>query len=161
MVELTEQDMANVGPRDLKEPGSPAWCWQTVSLLQNMWASLDLSEARYEDVWEQADAQKIWEMIPEDNPFGSKEEMLRQLEVGDYQQARRRLSLQPVARKVRRKIEHGQDGRSEDFQDHNDNLESPRQGTSRDYLLTRACSHKGVDYDTMVSWKLQRHSTNV
>ena len=37
MVDMTEQDMAEVGPRDLKEPGSPPWCWQTVSLLQSMW----------------------------------------------------------------------------------------------------------------------------
>ena len=150
MVELTEQDMANVGPRDLKEPGSPTWCWQTVSLLQTMWSSLDISEARYEEVWQQADEQQIWEKIPEDNPFGTKEEMLSQLAVGDYQQARRRLSLQPVARKVRRKFEHGGDRRSEEFQDYNCNLETPRQSNSRDYLLARLYHQR---YDIFERWE--------
>ena len=149
MVELTEQDMANVGPRDTKEPGSPTWCWQTVSLLQNMWASLDLGEARYEEVWQQADANRIWEKIPEDNPFGTKEEMLKQLEVGDYQQARRRLSLQPVARQVRRKFEHGGDRRSEDFQVDKYQLEN-QGGTSRDYLLARLYHQH---YDIFERWE--------
>ena len=149
MVELTEQDMANVGPRDTKEPGSPTWCWQTVSLLQNMWASLDLGEARYEEVWQQADDRQIWEKIPEDNPFGTKEEMLKQLEVGDYQQARRRLSLQPIARQVRRKFEHGGDRRSEEFQVDNYQLEN-QSGTSRDYLLTRLYHQH---YDIFERWE--------
>ena len=150
MVELTEQDMANVGPRDLKEPGSPAWCWQTVSLLQNMWASLDLSEARYEDVWQQAYEHKIWEKIPKDTPFGTKDEMLRKLEVGDYQQARRRLLLQPVARKVRRKFEHGGDSRSEEFQVNNCQLERHQGGTGRDYLLARLYHQH---YDIFQRWE--------
>ena len=150
-LELTEQDIANVGPRDLKEPGSPTWCWQTVSLLQTMWTSLDLSEARYEEVWQQADEQQIWETIPEDNPFGTKEEMLRQLEVGDYQQARRRLSLQPVARKVRRKFEHGGDRRSGEFQVDNYQLETPNQGgTNKDYLLARLYHQH---YDIFERWE--------
>ena len=88
MVELTEQDMANVGPRDLKEEGSPVWCWQTVSLLQNMWTSLDLSYDRYTEVWEKANEHRIWEKIPADTPYGSLEAMKDKLKVGDAAEAR-------------------------------------------------------------------------
>ena len=91
MVELTEQDMANVGPRDLKELGSPAWCWQTVSLLQNMWTSLDLSYDRYKEVWDQANEHRIWERIPADAPYGSLEVMKGKLKVGDAAEARVRV----------------------------------------------------------------------
>ena len=76
--------------------------------------------------------------------------MLRQLAVGDYQQARRRLSLQPVARQVRRKFEHGGDRRSEEFQDDNYNLETTQQGTSSNYLLARLYHQH---YDIFERWE--------
>lgn len=105
MVELTEQDMANVGPRDLKEEGSPAWCWQTVSLLQNMWTSLDLSHDRYAEVWEKANEHRIWEKIPADTPYGSLEAMKDKLKVGDAAEARLKVIDLAVQAKPLRK--HG------------------------------------------------------
>ena len=85
---LTEQDAANVGPLELKDPGSPAWCWQTVSLLQNMWKSIDFNVNRYMEVWEIAQEYQIWEKIPYEAPYGSMEVMKEKLEVGDAAEAR-------------------------------------------------------------------------
>lgn len=90
--DTTEQEQSNIGPRDLKEPGSPAWCWQTVSLLQNMWGSLDLNVVRYEEVWDAAEEHRIWERIPVEEPYGSLEVMQERLKVGDKAQARARTS---------------------------------------------------------------------
>ena len=85
---MTEQEMANVGPRELKEPGSPAWCWQTVSLLQNMWGSIDSSISRYLEVWEAAEEHRVWETIPSEAPYGSIDLMKEKLKVGDAAEAR-------------------------------------------------------------------------
>ena len=92
-LELTEQDMANVGPLELKDPGSPAWCWQTVSLLQNMWGSIDYNVARYTEVWATAEEYRIWEKIPYEAPYGSVEVMKEKLKVGDAAEARAKTAL--------------------------------------------------------------------
>ena len=92
----TDQEMANVGPRELKEPGSPAWCWQTVSLLQNMWGSIDSSVNRYIEVWETAEKYRIWETIPYESPYGSLEVMKEKLRVGDAAEARAKTALLAV-----------------------------------------------------------------
>ena len=91
--DLTEQDMANVGPLELKDPGSPAWCWQTVSLLQNMWRSIDSNVARYREVWATAEEYRIWEKIPYEAPYGSVEIMKEKLNVGDEAKARAKTAL--------------------------------------------------------------------
>ena len=101
---MTEQEMANVGPRELKEPGSPAWCWQTVSLLQNMWGSIDSSVNRYIEVWQAAEEHRIWETIPHEAPYGSVEVMKEKLRVGDAAEARAKTALlviqaQPVGKR--------------------------------------------------------------
>ena len=45
----TEQQEAGVsGPRALNEPGSPVWCWQTISHLQTLWKSVDIDLRLYE-----------------------------------------------------------------------------------------------------------------
>ena len=101
---MTEQEMAIVGPRELKEPGSPAWCWQTVSLLQNMWGSIDSSVNRYIEIWEAAEEYRIWETIPYEAPYGSVEVMKEKLMVGDAAEARSKTALlviqaQPVRKR--------------------------------------------------------------
>ena len=92
-LELTEQEMSNVGPLELKAPGSPAWCWQTVSLLQNMWGSIDYNVARYTEVWTTAEEYRIWEKIPYEAPYGSVEVMKGKLKVGDAAEARAKTAL--------------------------------------------------------------------
>lgn len=85
---VTDQEMANVGPRELKELGSPAWCWQTVGLLQNMWRSVDRNVDRYVEVWESVVEHRAWEKIPQESPFGSLEMMKEKLKVGSANAAR-------------------------------------------------------------------------
>ena len=102
-LELSEQDMANVGPLELKDPGSPAWCWQTVSLLQNMWGSIDNNVARYAEVWTAAEEYRIWEKIPYEAPYGSVEVMKEKLKVGDAAEARAKTALLAIQGKPVRK----------------------------------------------------------
>lgn len=135
---VAEQEQAGAsGLRVLKEPGNPEWCWQTISYLQTIWKSLDLDYNRYIAAWSEAEQYKVWEKVPYGSPFGSKEEMLKLLELGDDKQAQRRIEVQPIAHKVRRKYGHGGDRRSKAFQGYHDNLENPQRGTNPDYLLGR------------------------
>ena len=97
---MTEQEMANVGPRELKDLGSPAWCWQTVSLLQNMWGSIDSSVNRYREIWETAEEHRIWEKIPYEAPYGSLEVMKEKLKVGDAAEARAKTALLAIRSKT-------------------------------------------------------------
>ena len=125
------------GLRTLKAPGDPQWCWQTISHLQTIWKSLTLDYNLYMAAWKEAEDQAVWDKVPYGAPFGSKEEMLKQLEIGDDQQAQRRLVVQPIARRVRIKYGHGGDRRSEEFQGYNGNLETPKRGNKSEYLLGR------------------------
>ena len=84
----TEQDAADVGPIELKEQGSPAWCWQIISKLQSEWNSINIDLGLYENTWEAAEEHRVWERVPYANPYGSKDEMLRRLELGDIPAAR-------------------------------------------------------------------------
>ena len=94
---LSEQDQASLsGPRDMKEPGELAWCWQTISALQSMWKSLDLDYERYQRVWKEAEVHALWEKIPPDNPYGTKEAMLERLQVGDEEEARARVAANAI-----------------------------------------------------------------
>ena len=125
---LDEQEQAGIsGLRASKEKGDKQWCWQTISHLQTIWKSLDLDYKRYITTWEDAQEHKVWEQVPYENPFGSKEEMLKQLEIGDDTQAKQRIDVQPMAARVRRLAKHGGDRRSKAFQ----------HGTNPDYILLR------------------------
>ncbi len=102
-LEVTQQDMANVGPLELKDPGSPSWCWQTVSLLQNMWKSIDFNVSRYMEVWKTAEEHRIWEKIPYEAPYGSVEVMKERLDVGDSAEARAKTALLVIRSKPSKK----------------------------------------------------------
>ena len=102
-LDLSEQDVANVGPLELKDPGSPAWCWQTVSLLQNMWGSIDVNVNRYTEVWETAEEHRIWDKIPYEAPYSSVEVMKEKLKVGDAAEARAKTALLAIQAKPPKK----------------------------------------------------------
>ena len=55
---------------------------------------------RYLEAWAEAEGQRLWEKVPYDNPFGTKEEMLRQIALGEDKQAQRHLAVQPIARRA-------------------------------------------------------------
>ena len=100
--QFTEQDLASMeGPRALKEPGSTEWSWQTVSALQYMWQSLHLNYEHYMSVLSEAEEHRIWEKIPPDAPYGSKEAMLAQVEVGDAKDAQKKMRVQTLAAQAR------------------------------------------------------------
>ena len=104
--DIGEQDQASMeGPRAMKEEGSPLWCWQTVSALQTMWKSLDLDLDRYLRTWSDAEEHSIWEKIPYDKPYGTKEAMLADLKLGDDARARARTAVQSMP--VRPAMKHG------------------------------------------------------
>ena len=93
---------------------------------------------RYMEAWTDAQEHRIWEKIPRGNPYGSKEEMLRQLAVGDEKGAQKRLKVQVLASKAKALRRHGGNRRSEDFQGSHANLESgdmPTRGANSEYLL--------------------------
>ena len=100
---LTEQDEAQIsGPIALKEPGSPQWCWQLIAAMQTQWRALNFDYDLYTRTWEDAEAHKVWEKVPYDNPYGSKERMLKALAVGDIPAANARvaenaMTTQPLA----------------------------------------------------------------
>ena len=83
MTALTEREEADVGNRALKLPGSTSWCWQTITALQFMWENLEICLGSYIQVWHEAEEHAIWEKIPPDSPFGSKDALLERLRVGD------------------------------------------------------------------------------
>ena len=83
MTTMTEREQALVGNRANKTPGSTSWSWQTIEALQFMWENLEICYASYVQLWREAEEQAIWDKVPPDNPFGSKEAMLNALAVGD------------------------------------------------------------------------------
>lgn len=70
------------GPRSLKDPSSPEYAWQTIHYLRTLYQSRESSDKKFEEILEQAKAARIWERIPEENPYGSLDAMLV-AEIGD------------------------------------------------------------------------------
>ena len=89
---ITEQDEArSSGPIALKEPGSPPWCWQLLAAMQTQWRALNVDYELYKRTWTDAEAYEVWNKVPYDNPYGSKERMLEALEIGDIPEAKARV----------------------------------------------------------------------
>ena len=80
---VSEQQKASDGSRVLKDDSDPTKSWQTISYLQNIWQSLQLDIDCYKAAWEEAEQLRPWERVPYDEPYGTKEEMLRRLDLGD------------------------------------------------------------------------------
>ena len=93
MSTMTEQHQANLTkPRAMSEKGSPVWCWQTISALQTQWKSLNFDLDIYWETWADAEEYAVWQKVPYDDPFGTKDEMLRRLEIGDIPSARAKVA---------------------------------------------------------------------
>ena len=96
MSNLTEREQAYFGPRADKQPGSVAWCWQTIMLMQTRWEQKTLDETRFQALCEELTQVEAWNVVPPEQPYGSLEALL-QAEIGyGEQEARRQL----VARKT-------------------------------------------------------------
>ena len=93
----TEQQEAGAsGPRALNEPGSPVWCWQTISHLQTLWKTVNIDLSLYENAWAEAERHRVWEKVPYEQPYGSKERMLEALDVGEVPAARTRVAAKAM-----------------------------------------------------------------
>ena len=91
-----QQEAGTSGPRALNEPGSPVWCWQTISHLQTLWKNVNIDLRLYEKTWAEAEEHRVWEKVPYEQPYGSKEHMLSALEAGDVPAARARVALKAM-----------------------------------------------------------------
>lgn len=133
---ITDQDRASMeGPRALKEPGTTDWCWQTVSALQHMWQSLHLNYEHYMSILTEAEEQAIWEKIPPDDPYGTKEKMLKQVEVGDSKDAHKRMRVQTLAAQARAIQRQGRPNNGESKKGYNGNIIPSSRGNNATYLL--------------------------
>jgi hypothetical protein len=74
----TDSDRARalMGPRKLKEPGSPDWCWQTVEFLNSYMRHVGEQWRQAKEVIEDLRSVRAWEKIPTDAPYGSLAELL-------------------------------------------------------------------------------------
>jgi hypothetical protein len=79
--ELTDKERAQLGPRTLKETGSPEWCWQTVAYLKESLRHVDEQWRQAEQVLDDLKGARAWEKIPPDQPYGSLDALMK-AEVG-------------------------------------------------------------------------------
>ena len=135
MTELSEREMADVGNRSLKAPGSVEWSWQTTTALQFMWQNLELCHDSYLRIWQEAEKYTIWEKVPPDKPYGSREVMLEELRIGDEDGANAKVAaLAAIALPMK-----GHDGdrrRGQDAGSHTDKTSKSRSWNSG-YLARR------------------------
>lgn len=118
------------GPRQLKEPGSPGWCLQTVLYLKDHVRHVDEQWRQADQVLTELMQFRAWEVIPPGQPYGTLDVMLK-AEVG--------LPAEMVKALIRqaRLAAHGGDRRSSQFQADNVSLKSNDFGNSETYTLRR------------------------
>lgn len=72
----TEREAALAGPIELKRYRSPEWCWQQIYRLKRGWQHLDSERGRFDEVWEEIQAARVWEVVPPEQPYGSLDALL-------------------------------------------------------------------------------------
>ena len=78
---MSERERALIGPRALKEPGSPDWCWQTIDYFQASMRHVSKEWRQAQEVLDELVAVRAWEVIPAGHPYGTLDKMLK-AEVG-------------------------------------------------------------------------------
>jgi hypothetical protein len=126
---LSDRERAQAGPRQLKEAGSPEWCWQTVSYLKDYMRHVDEEWRQAGQVLDELLRARAWRVIPPGKPYGSMDAMLK-AEVGLGEKA-----IKDAIRKATL-VAHGGDRRSAEFQGNNITLKLSR-GTSETYIVRR------------------------
>jgi len=79
--ELTERERSYFGPRDSKKPGSLPWCWQTLDYVKNCWKENAFSFKLWQEALDEIKEQRVWEIVPPGNPYGSLDALL-EAEIG-------------------------------------------------------------------------------
>jgi hypothetical protein len=78
---LTDRDRACFGPRNQKQVGSVAWCWQTLDLLKNRWSRKDVIDQSWKEIFAEVRQHGIWKIVPPEQPYGTLDALL-QAEIG-------------------------------------------------------------------------------
>jgi hypothetical protein len=120
------------GPRQLKEPGSPAWCIQTVRYLKSHVRHVDEQWRQADQVLDELIKYHAWEVIPTGGkPYGTLGKMLK-AEVGIDERAIKNAikKAELAARGTNIQIGHRGFQRS-------DNITSLERGTSETYTIRR------------------------
>jgi hypothetical protein len=79
---LNEREAARIGPRQLKDPQSVEFAWQTVALLKTYYQSKQVTEGRWRKALAEAEQHRIYERVPPESPYGSLDAMLT-AEIGE------------------------------------------------------------------------------
>jgi len=75
--------VASAIPRNAREPGSPEWCHQTVSLLKESYKVIRIDRRRFDEYLGELRAHKAWEKVPTEKPYGTEDRMLM-VELGKH-----------------------------------------------------------------------------
>ena len=94
---LTDRERAYFGPRTEKVPGSVAWCWQTISLMQARWEQKCLDEEGFDALVRELSTHEAWKVVPPEQPYGTLDALLK-AEIGrTLPEARAEVRLQGQA----------------------------------------------------------------
>jgi hypothetical protein len=63
-------------PRNARVPGSPEWCYQTMSLLKFSYRHVGADQTDFRHYLNELREHRAWEKVPVDDPYGSEEKML-------------------------------------------------------------------------------------
>ena len=81
------REAASTAPLNTRVPGSPEWCYQTMSLLKHSYRHIHADQERFTHYLTELREHRAWEKVPVDNPYGSEDKMLdcrtRQARRGD------------------------------------------------------------------------------
>jgi hypothetical protein len=75
--DLEPRERARIGPRQLKDPASVDYAWQTIALMKTRYQCQQLSIRDWEKVLEEARQYRIFERVPPEAPYGSLDALLR------------------------------------------------------------------------------------
>jgi len=151
--ELPERDRALAGPRQLKEPGSPEWCWQTVFYLRSCMGHVTEQWREAEQIIEELKAARAWKVIPPEAPYGTFDRMLKE-ELGLPEKEIKNLIVKAQL------AAHGGDRRSDEFQVSNVQLK-PQSGNTETYIRRRLRRDNPDLADRVESGDLSPHAAAV
>jgi hypothetical protein len=128
---LSDRERAQFGPRQLKQPGTPDWCWQTVTYLKDCMRHVEEEWRQAEQVLEDLMKTRAWRVIPADQPYGTLNKMLK-AEIGLDEKAIRDL----IRKAELAAIGANYSAEAKGFA-RGDNITSEERGTSEIYTIRR------------------------
>lgn len=63
-------------PRNARVPGSPEWCYQTMSLLKHSYRDIRIDQDSFAHYLNELREHRAWEKVPVDHPYGSEAKMI-------------------------------------------------------------------------------------